>query len=76
MVNIHVWCIYNTGFGGTQVWISFAQFELSVDSPTNIARSRAVYAEANDRMKQLQEEEQRLMLLETWRDFEVRDVTC
>ena len=60
--------------------MSFAQFELSVDAPTdkptNIDLSRAVYKEANDKLKQSQEKEERLMLLETWRDFEVRDVMC
>lgn len=61
-----------------QVWISFAQFELSVnpalenaDEKSNLTKTRAVYREANQKLKDCSEKEERLMLLESWKDFEV-----
>ena len=68
------------------MWISYAQFELSVGTnegaeteegassqrpPSNISKARAVYADANKRLKDCQDKEERLMLLESWKEFEV-----
>ena len=63
----------------SQVWISLAQFEMSVTSGegdddagdgSHVRRCRDVYAEANRKLKETEEKEERLMLLETWREFE------
>lgn len=53
-----------------QVWISFAKFELSVDGPDRLQRCRQTFEEANKSMRSCEEKEERLMLLEAWRDFE------
>ncbi|XP_036406487.1 crooked neck-like protein 1 [Megalops cyprinoides] len=53
-----------------KVWISYAQFELSVDSPERLSRCRQTYEEANRSLRGCEEKEERLMLLESWRDFE------
>jgi len=50
-----------------KVWISFAQFELSINS----AKSQAVYKEGNKAMKETGEKEERLMLLESWKEYEM-----
>lgn len=67
-----------------KVWLSLAQFELVTDvnetDNSHIARARKVYEEANQRLREAaaQSEQQagpakefRLMLLESWRDFEM-----
>lgn len=53
-----------------KVWISYAQFELSIDTEERLQRCRQVYEEANKSMQSCEEKEERLMLLESWRDFE------
>lgn len=53
-----------------QVWISYAKFELSIDSPERLQKCRQIYEEANKSMRSCEEKEERLMLLESWRDFE------
>ncbi|MED6294433.1 Crooked neck-like protein 1 [Characodon lateralis] len=53
-----------------KVWISYAKFELSVDGPDRLQRCRQIYEEANKSMRSCEEKEERLMLLESWRDFE------
>uniref|UniRef100_A0A669B939 Crooked neck pre-mRNA splicing factor 1 n=1 Tax=Oreochromis niloticus TaxID=8128 RepID=A0A669B939_ORENI len=53
-----------------QVWISYAKFELSVDGPDRLQKCRQIYEEANRSMRNCEEKEERLMLLESWRDFE------
>lgn len=50
-----------------KVWISFAQFEATAKEA---ARARAVFVEADNYFKQEALKEERLMLLESWRDFE------
>lgn len=50
------------------MWISYAQFELSI-SETELCRK--TYAKGNEGMKQSQEKEERLLLLESWKEFEV-----
>lgn len=56
-----------------QVWISFAKFELSIGDENCVAMSRSIYKEAHRRLKNADEKEERLVLLEAWKDFEVRD---
>ncbi|XP_075872014.1 crooked neck-like protein 1 isoform X2 [Nelusetta ayraudi] len=53
-----------------KVWISYAKFELSVDDGERLQKSRQIYEEANKSMRSCEEKEERLMLLESWRDFE------
>uniref|UniRef100_A0A9J8CT33 Crooked neck-like protein 1 n=1 Tax=Cyprinus carpio carpio TaxID=630221 RepID=A0A9J8CT33_CYPCA len=53
-----------------KVWISYGQFELSIDSDDRIQRCRQIYEEANKSMQGCEEKEERLMLLESWREFE------
>ncbi|XP_008107294.1 crooked neck-like protein 1 isoform X2 [Anolis carolinensis] len=53
-----------------KVWISFAQFELSSGNDDSVTRCRQVYEEANKTMRNCEEKEERLMLLESWRNFE------
>ncbi|XP_062621524.1 crooked neck-like protein 1 [Saccostrea cucullata] len=55
-----------------KVWISFAHFELSVQSEdgSNVKNARKVYSEGNKSMKNNNEKEERLMLLESWQEME------
>lgn len=53
-----------------QVWISYAQFELSIEGEERLQRCRQVYEEANRSLRTCEEKEERLMLLEAWREFE------
>uniref|UniRef100_A0A3B4UF81 Crooked neck pre-mRNA splicing factor 1 n=1 Tax=Seriola dumerili TaxID=41447 RepID=A0A3B4UF81_SERDU len=55
---------------GSKVWISYAKFELSIDSPDRLQKCRQIYEEANKGMRSCEEKEERLMLLESWREFE------
>lgn len=54
-----------------QVWISYAKFELSIESPERLQKCRTIYEEANKGMRSCEEKEERLMLLESWSDFEI-----
>ncbi|XP_036042168.1 crooked neck-like protein 1 isoform X2 [Onychomys torridus] len=53
-----------------KVWISFAQFELSSGKEGSVTKCRQIYEEANKTMRNCEEKEERLMLLESWRGFE------
>ncbi|TKS75346.1 Crooked neck-like protein 1 [Collichthys lucidus] len=53
-----------------KVWISYAKFELSIDGPDRLQRCRQIFEEANKSMRNCEEKEERLMLLESWSDFE------
>ncbi|XP_067361097.1 crooked neck-like protein 1 [Channa argus] len=53
-----------------KVWISYAKFELSVKRPDWLQKCRQIYEDANKSTRSCEEKEQRLMLLESWRDFE------
>ncbi|XP_008961212.1 crooked neck-like protein 1 [Pan paniscus] len=53
-----------------KVWISFAQFELSSGKEGSLTKCRQIYEEANKTMRNCEEKEERLMLLESWRTFE------
>merc|ERR1712228_907415 len=58
-----------------KVWLSFAQFKLQVDHDDKLIQARHVYEEANKALRQAREKEERLMLLEAWRDFESSEGT-
>jgi len=53
-----------------KVWLSFAQFELQVDHEDRLEEARHVYEDANKKLRQNGEKEERLMLLEAWKQFE------
>ncbi|KAM9839894.1 crooked neck-like protein 1 [Aulostomus maculatus] len=53
-----------------KVWISYAKFELSIESDDRLQKCRQIYEEANKSMRTCEEKEERLMLLESWREFE------
>lgn len=52
------------------MWISYAKFELSVEDPERLQRCRQVFEEANKSLRNCEVKEERLLLLESWRDFE------
>jgi len=52
-----------------KVWISRAQFEGSIEK---FDAARAIFAEADAYFKQQQNREERVLLLESWREFELR----
>merc|ERR1712130_896476 len=58
-----------------KVWLSFAQFELQVEHEDRIQQARHVYEQANKELRRSREKEERLMLLEAWRDFEREEGT-
>ncbi|XP_038072799.1 crooked neck-like protein 1 [Patiria miniata] len=53
-----------------KVWISFAKFELSVGAEGCVERARCIYKDASKALRDSEEKEERLMLLEAWKDFE------
>ncbi|XP_048191671.1 crooked neck-like protein 1 [Perognathus longimembris pacificus] len=53
-----------------KVWISWARFELSTGEEGSVARCRQIYEEANQTMRNCEDKEDRLLLLESWRSFE------
>ncbi|KAF4072453.1 hypothetical protein AMELA_G00263180 [Ameiurus melas] len=53
-----------------KVWISYAQFELSIEGEGRVERCRQVYEEANRSLRTCEEKEERLMLLKAWNKFE------
>lgn len=50
--------------------MSYATFELSI-SDGDLKKCRGVYQQANAALKTADEKEERLMLLEAWKEFEV-----
>jgi crooked neck len=56
-----------------KVWLSYAKFELSIDSPTCVVQSRDVYKQAHKALQRSLEKEERLMLLEAWKAFEFEE---
>merc|ERR1711936_452715 len=69
-----------------KVWLSLAQFEIQTEEESqgsNIERARKVYEDANQRLREdatkashgdeAQAKEFRVLLLESWRDFEVEN---
>ncbi|XP_069464176.1 crooked neck-like protein 1 [Ambystoma mexicanum] len=53
-----------------KVWISYAQFELSAEMEESVSKCRQIYEDANKAMRNCEEKEERLMLLESWLTFE------
>ena len=53
-----------------KVWLSYAKFESSLESEEGVENGRKVYEQANANLKNSGSGEERLMLLEAWRDFE------
>lgn len=55
-----------------KVWLSYAKFELNTENSEglNVALARRVYERANDALKNTAEKEARVLLLESWREFE------
>ncbi|XP_046859384.1 crooked neck-like protein 1 [Xenia sp. Carnegie-2017] len=53
-----------------KVWISYAQFQLTTDLDDRNVLARNVYERANRELKNAEEKEERLMLLESWKQFE------
>ncbi|KAK4303503.1 hypothetical protein Pmani_024485 [Petrolisthes manimaculis] len=53
-----------------KVWISNARCRYSMPVPDNVVQARGVFQRANRSLRSCQEKEQRLMLLESWTEFE------
>lgn len=53
-----------------KVWLSYAKFEASLGTEKGIGNTRKVYEEANKALRTGSSNEERAMLLESWRDFE------
>lgn len=53
--------------------MSYAQFELSCPGEENkVALARRVYERANQSLRTANEKDERVLLLEAWRDFEAQ----
>ncbi|CAG8446743.1 16484_t:CDS:10 [Acaulospora colombiana] len=64
--------------GHVKVWISFAQFELNADGGDRedaVERSRNIFETAYKSMKEKGLKEERVLLLESWKDFESNNGT-
>lgn len=53
-----------------KVWLSFAMFEKSTSDPEAVKNTRKIFQEAAKAMKDANEKEERLMILESWQAFE------
>ncbi|RZF39167.1 hypothetical protein LSTR_LSTR005795 [Laodelphax striatellus] len=56
-----------------KVWMSYAQFELSVggeEGIDSVAQARQIYERGNNSLRTSGDKEERVMLLEAWRDLE------
>ncbi|XP_067011879.1 protein crooked neck isoform X2 [Anabrus simplex] len=53
-----------------KVWMSYAKFEMSANEENSVVLARRVYERANQSLRGANEKEERVMLLEAWRDFE------
>ena len=53
-----------------KVWLSFARFEASINSEEASENARSVYSRADQALRMTENREERVMLLESWRDFE------
>lgn len=53
-----------------KVWISFAQFEASTGTDESMEQARSVYERADKSLRSVEEKEERVMLLEAWKEFE------
>ncbi|CAG8738257.1 8215_t:CDS:10, partial [Dentiscutata erythropus] len=64
--------------GHVKVWISFAQFELNADEGDReaaVERARKVFEQAYESMKEKELKEERVLLLESWKEFESNNGT-
>ncbi|GBC00313.1 hypothetical protein RclHR1_03810002 [Rhizophagus clarus] len=64
--------------GHVKVWISFAQFELNADEGDRqgaLERARKVFENAYNSMKEKELKEERVLLLESWKEFETNHGT-
>jgi crooked neck len=52
--------------------MSYAQFEMSAADEGNVFFARQVYERANQALRCADEKEERVLLLEAWRDFETQ----
>lgn len=52
--------------------MSYAQFEMSATDEGNLVFARQVYDRANQSLRGANEKEERVLLLEAWRDFETQ----
>jgi crooked neck len=57
----------------SKVWLSLAQFEASIDESDSMDRARDVFEQAYKTLRTATDKEERLMLVEHWLDFEVRN---
>lgn len=55
-----------------QVWINYAQFESSSGDAEGIGQARAIYERGNNALRHSGDKEERVMLLEAWREFETQ----
>ncbi|CAG2064243.1 unnamed protein product [Timema podura] len=55
-----------------KVWMSYAQFELASADESNVELARRVYERANLSLRGANEKEERVLLLEAWREFETQ----
>ncbi|RMX52841.1 hypothetical protein pdam_00011340, partial [Pocillopora damicornis] len=53
-----------------KVWISFAQFEASTATDESIIQARTVYERASKSLRNAEGKEERVMVLEAWKEFE------
>lgn len=53
--------------------MSYAQFEMSAAEEGNVVLARQVYERANQSLRGAGEKEERVLLLEAWRDFETQN---
>ncbi|KII66200.1 Crooked neck-like protein 1 [Thelohanellus kitauei] len=54
----------------SKVWISYAQFEAGTEEPDSFDKARAIFRRADEILKQLEDIDQRILLVKTWKDFE------
>lgn len=55
-----------------QVWLSYAQFEMSTGQEDCVAKARHVFSKANQTFKENAEaKEERMMVLDAWKQHEV-----
>ena len=57
----------------TKVWLSLAQFEASIDDSNSSDRARDVFEQAYKTLRTANDKEERLMLVENWLNFEVKE---
>lgn len=53
--------------------MSYAQFEMLTAEEGNVVLARRVYERANQSLRGANEKEERVLLLEAWRDFETQN---